>query len=130
MFAAIVVVARRMMRLQQMIAIAMGENSMLSIDEETTSSTQRPPAHFEQLNGRIRGEDEILVSSYEHKNNGESTTDNHPVGYEWNGSWSEDSSQVDPSTDRWRQLANALDHATVGKKTNRSIKCLQLIAKL
>lgn len=86
----------------------MGENTMLSIDEETTSSSQWSSAHFEKLNGRIRCENEVLIGSNEHKNDGESTANDHPVGTKGNGDWSKNGAQVDPSSDRWRQLTNAL----------------------
>lgn len=106
----VVVVGRRvrLWRLQQVIAVAMGENAMLPVDEETTSSAQLPPAHLQQLNGRVRCEDEVLVGLNEHKDDGEGTADNHPVGQQRNGSRCEDCAQVDPSSDRWRQLTDAL----------------------
>lgn len=95
-------------RFQQMIAVTMGKNAVLSIDEETTSSSQWSSAHLEKLNGRIRCENEIFVGSNEHKNDGESATDNHPISNKWNGGWGEDSAQVDPSTDRGCKFTDAL----------------------
>lgn len=92
----------RLRRLEQMITVAVSENAMLTIDEETTSSPQRSSAHLEELNGWVRGEDEVLVSLNEHKNYDERSTDNHPVGQQWNSSRSKDRSQIDPTSDRWR----------------------------
>lgn len=74
-------------RFQQMIAVAMSENSMLSVDEETTSSSQRPSAHLEKLNGWVRCEDEVLVSLNEHKNDNKGPSDYHSVSKQWNGCW-------------------------------------------
>lgn len=62
-----------------MIAVAMSENTMLTIDKETTSSSQRPSPHLEELYGRIRREYEVLISSNEHKDNDEGSPDDHPV---------------------------------------------------
>lgn len=93
---------------QQVVAITMGDNTMLTISEETTSSSQWFPAHFKQLNCWIRRKHKVLVCFHKHENDDESTTDNHPVGYHWNGSGSKYCSQIDPPSDWWCQLTDSL----------------------
>lgn len=115
----------RLRRLEQVVAVAVRKNAMLSIDEETTSSSQWSSAHFKQLNGWVRRKDEILVRLHEHKNNGESTTNDHPVSYEGNGGWSKNCSQVDPSAYRRRQLTDALIEQITN--INACLKVLSLI---
>lgn len=63
------VMMMRLRRFQQMIAVAMRENSMLAVDEETTSPSQLSSAYLKKLNGGIRCKNEVLVGSNEHENN-------------------------------------------------------------
>lgn len=93
---------------QQVIAVAMSENAVLTVDKETTSSSQRSAAHLEQFYRWVGSKHEVLICVDEHEDDNEGTAYNHSVRHEWNGSWRENRSQVDPSTNRWRELADAL----------------------
>lgn len=122
MFVAVV----RLRWLQQMVAVSVSQNTMLPIDEETTSSSQWPSAHLQQLNGWIRCKNKVLVRSHEHKDDCKCTAHDHSVAQEGNGCWSEHCSQVDPATDRWRQFTNALIRdkiKTVTKLDTQIKKC-------
>lgn len=88
-------------RFQQMVAVSMGENTVLTVDEETTSPPQLSSAYLEKFNGWIRCENEIFVGSNEHEDDHEGTTNNHTVGEDGNGGWGKHGAQIDPSTDRW-----------------------------
>lgn len=94
--------------LQQVVAVAMGKNAVLTVDKETTSSSQRSAAHLKQFYRWVGSEHEVLIRVDEHEDDDEGTAYNHAVRHEWNGCWSEHRSQVDPSTNRWRELADAL----------------------
>lgn len=93
---------------QQVIAVAMRENAVLTVDKETTSSSKRSAAHLEQFYRWVGGKHEVLVRVDEHEDDNEGAAYNHRVRHERNGRRREHRSQVDPSADRWRELADAL----------------------
>lgn len=93
---------------QQVIAVAMCENAVLTVDKETTSSSKRSAAHLEQFYRWVARKHEVLVRVDEHEDDKEGAAYDHPVRHEWNGCRCEDRSQVDPSPNRWRELADAL----------------------
>lgn len=62
------VMVMRLWRFQQVIAVAMGKNSMLAVDEETTSPSQLSSAYLEKLNGWIRCKNKVFIGSNEHEN--------------------------------------------------------------
>lgn len=93
---------------QQVIAVAMCENAVLTVDKETTSSSERSTAHLEQFYRWVGSKHEVLVRVDEHEDDKEGAAHDHRVRHEWNGCRREDRSQVDPSANRWRELADAL----------------------
>lgn len=93
---------------QQVITVAMGENAVLTVDKETTSSSERSAAHLEQFYRWVGSKHEVLVRVDENQDDNEGTAYNHCVRHDWNGRRRENRSQVDPSTNRWRELADAL----------------------
>lgn len=101
-------------RLQQHVTVALHEQPVLLLHEETAAATQRPAAHFEYLDGRIGLEDKVLVRSYEHENEQERAGHNHAVRCDWHCRRTEHGAQINPPSDVRRQLGDALQGGECG----------------
>lgn len=77
----------------------MGQYPMLRLRQKAASASQRATTHFEDLNRRIRLENEILVRSNEHKDEHEGTGHDHAVGNYGHSIRGKNCGQIYPASD-------------------------------
>lgn len=81
---------------------------MLLLGDKAAATSQGPPTHLEDLQGRVLGEHEALVGPDEAKDYGKGSTGDHQVGSDGHRVRGYHSTQIYPALDGGRKFGNAL----------------------